>query len=106
MNDTVEMRAEVGLLTRNIVVRGDDLSPEQEYGGHIILWREGCIGRISDAEFYNMGQLGQMGRYTIHFHQVGDASESYTKRSSMHHGFNRATTIHDTQYLTYTDNVC
>jgi len=97
MNDSVEMRAEVGLLTRNILVKGDELSQEQEFGGHIILYHEGVIGRISDAEFYNMGQLGQMGRYTIHFHQIGNASDSYTKRSSMHHGYNRATTIHDIQ---------
>lgn len=30
------MRAEVGLLTRNIVVKGDDTSDADEYGSHLM----------------------------------------------------------------------
>ena len=31
------MRAEVGLLTRNIKMRGDSSSTESEYGSHLLL---------------------------------------------------------------------
>lgn len=31
------MRAEVGLLTRNIVMKGDDDSEADEYGSHLMM---------------------------------------------------------------------
>lgn len=34
---TVEMRAEVGLLTRNVIFEGDDSSVNTSYGAHIML---------------------------------------------------------------------
>jgi len=43
------MRAEVGCLTRNIVIKGDDYSVETQYGGHLIMLGkgdEGTQGRI------------------------------------------------------------
>ena len=35
--DFIEMRAEVGLLTRNIVIKGDDDSESSEYGAHVMI---------------------------------------------------------------------
>jgi hypothetical protein len=35
------MRAEVGLLTRNILIRGDELSVVEENGAHMIMHGKG-----------------------------------------------------------------
>lgn len=40
----VELRAEVGLLSRNVVVQGNDMSPLDRHGGHIMLYsHEGLV---------------------------------------------------------------
>ena len=72
---SVEMRAEVGLLSRNVVIQGNDFSPLDRHGGHIMLYsQEGSVrdnsfvGRIENAELRYMGQAFQMGRYAVHFH--------------------------------------
>jgi hypothetical protein len=36
------MRAEVGLLTRNILIRGDELSKKEENGAHLIIHGKGA----------------------------------------------------------------
>ena len=57
--DFIEMRAEVGLLTRNILYRGDpDSSIEAQYGATIMLYKEKgntVTGRIEYAEFQYVG---------------------------------------------------
>ena len=53
------MRAEVGLLTRNIVVQGDENSDADEYGSHLMLTGKqanGLIGKVSYSEFTKCGQ--------------------------------------------------
>ena len=40
-SDTVEMRAEVGLLERNVIFQGDDESYKKEYGAHILIHAPG-----------------------------------------------------------------
>jgi hypothetical protein len=53
------MRAEVGLLTRNILYRGDpETSAKHEYGAHIMVHSDGgetLLARISYVEFFNVG---------------------------------------------------
>jgi hypothetical protein len=55
----VPMQGEVGLLTRNIVFRGDpETSSSNLYGAHIMLYSPGdesCIGRIEYVEFTDVG---------------------------------------------------
>lgn len=57
--ETLEMRAEVALLTRNIVFRGDpETSSQNLYGAHIMLHSfgdEGVVGRIENCEFREVG---------------------------------------------------
>ena len=60
---TVDMRAEVGCLTRNVLVQGDAESPQDQYGAHIILHSPPSgdlatsTGRISHIECYRCGQV-------------------------------------------------
>ena len=77
MFDGVEMpmQGEVGLLTRNIVYRGDpETSSANLYGAHIMLHSPGdesCVGRIEYVEMTDVGQAFKLGRYPLHFHMIG-----------------------------------
>lgn len=49
-SDEITMRAEVGLLTRNIKVQGDSYSEGKRYGAHVMMHgpaEDGLVGRIS-----------------------------------------------------------
>ena len=109
MTKTLEMRAEVGLLTRNVVYKGSDHdSVAKRYGAHIMMHSSGddsLTGRISYVEFTQVGQAFQLGRYPIHFHMIGTVHNSYVKGNAIHHTYNRACTIHGVHYLTIENNV-
>jgi len=109
MTKTLEMRAEVGLLTRNVVYKGaDDDSVANKYGAHIMLHSPGdesVIGRFSYIELRQVGQAFQLGRYPIHFHMIGTVHNSYIKGNAIHHTYNRACTLHGVHYLTIENNV-
>ena len=57
--DWIEMHAEVGLLSRNILYRGDPLtSAKNEYGAHIMVHSNGMetlTARIEYVHFFNVG---------------------------------------------------
>ncbi|MEM8862771.1 MAG: G8 domain-containing protein, partial [Chloroflexota bacterium] len=53
----VDQRAEVGLLTRNIRIQGDEDSLESNFGGHTMIMPNGSA-RVEGVEFYRMGQMG------------------------------------------------
>ena len=88
--------------------------PEQgsdQVGAHIMLSSpmgsvgETVIGRISNVEFYHVGQAFRLGRYPVHFHMNGDMPSSYVKQSAIHQSFNRAVNVHATNYVTIDSNV-
>ena len=101
----LDQRAEVGLLTRNIVVRGDDSSAKSRFGGHLMVMGGGAA-RIENVEFFRTGQFKILKRYPIHFHMDGGAPDSYVRNTSVHKSFNRCVTIHGTKQLRVEDNVC
>jgi hypothetical protein len=45
-----------------------------------------------------------MGRYCLHFHMVGNAPLNYFRNNSIHDSFQRATTVHGTNYATVENN--
>ena len=91
----VDERAEVGLLSRNVRIRGLGQEP---LGGHLVIAAL-ATARIDGAEFTAMGQGGRLARYPIHFHMAGDQSRSLVRNASVHDCYNRALTIHGTQNL-------
>jgi hypothetical protein len=107
--DTIEMRAEVGLLTRNIVYRGDpETSAKNKYGAHIMLHSPGdesSIGRIEYVELTDVGQAFKLGRYPLHFHMIGTVHKSYVRGNAIHQTYNRAITIHGVHYFRVIRNV-
>lgn len=92
---TLEQRAEVGLLSHPIVVRGADDAQTTGMGGQIRV-ETGSTARLSRVELSRMGQAGVMGRYPFHFHLMGSAPASYLRDSSVHHSANRCVTVHGT----------
>ena len=74
----VDFRANVGLLTRNVVIQGTSpFSQLDKHGGHVMLHSRGdesLIGRFENIECRYMGQGFRLGRYPIHFHMIGACS--------------------------------
>jgi hypothetical protein len=104
----ITMRAEVGVLSRNVVYRGDPIdSYETQYGATIFMHSPGddsLIFRASDIEFRNVGQAFKLGRYALHMHMIGAVHKSYIKNNAVNQSNNRAVAIHGTRYLRIINN--
>ena len=106
--DSLEMRAEVGCLSRNIKIRGSEEGRSEEHGVHIMFHKAGdesCVGRLENFELFYAGQAFTLGRYPIHFYMIGRVSKSYVKNNAIHDTFNRAVTIHGVHYFRVMRNV-
>lgn len=119
----VEFAAEVGLLSRNIIVQGDsdahNCGPDDvaedgtplscnKFGGHVLLHspgHESLVGRFEGVEFRNTGQAFRLGKYALHFHMIGNVRRSYVSKCSFHHSWNRGMALHGVNYLRITGNV-
>jgi hypothetical protein len=105
----IPMQAEVGLLTRNVVFRGnpEDSRPEL-FGAHIMVHSPGdesSVARIHYIELTEAGQAFSLGRYAIHFHMIGTVHGSLVKGNAIHHSYNRACTTHGVHYFRVEKNV-
>ena len=118
ITEGVDMRGEVGLLSRNIRFHGEmedecyggnlcDQFSQDTFGGHIKILRDFTAAKIENAEFYHMGQQPVIGSYPIHFHMCLDTSskEVYVRKNSIHHTFSRCLTIHGTHNVTVDNNI-
>jgi hypothetical protein len=102
---TVDMRVEVALLTRNIVIQGEPgTSARQLFGAHVIAVH-GATMRLENTEIRHCGQAGRLGRYCSHFHMAGELETSYIRSNSIHHSFQRAVTVHGTHRSLVQNNV-
>jgi hypothetical protein len=102
----IEMRAQIGLLSRNVVIQGDDQSADQMFGAHTIAVHGGHF-RVENTEVRNCGQAKNLGRYCLHFHKSGyqPPPQSFLRSNSIHHSFQRATTIHGTTHALVQNNI-
>ena len=90
-------RGEVANLTRNVVVESADRHT---------MYHRGSAGHIAYAEFRHLGKEGILGKYTTHFHLVGDTMRgSSVVGASFWDSGNRWLTIHGTNYLVVRDCV-
>ncbi len=113
---TADLRAEVGLLSRNITIQGAVDSVTQNhanegFGAHIMI--HGTMGGASGegyvkgVEIFRAGQKSLLGRYPFHWHLCQDAGAGqYFNDNAVHLSFNRAITIHGTDYTTVENNFC
>lgn len=110
-NWVLDQRAEVGLLTHNVRIQGDIGSSASQFGAHVMLMNCALcnspgFGRFTAVQMTRMGQKGLLGRYPIHWHmQRANGQGQYLRSSSIRESYNRAITIHGSDYVTVEDNV-
>ena len=108
IGDTLTIRAEVALMSRNIVYRGDPAtSAKNKFGAHIMLASPGdetSVGRIENVQLHDVGQAFLLGKYPIHFHMIGRVTKSYVRNNAIRNSYNRGTTLHGVHYLRVSRN--
>lgn len=103
ITQNVDERAEVGLLTRNILIQGQ--AQTTYFGGHTMIMRGFSQVHIEGVEFNNMGQ-DQIARYPVHFHLCNNVpSGTYVRYNSIHDSNFRCVTIHATNGVLVEGNV-
>jgi hypothetical protein len=95
-------RGDVANLSRNVVVESAEAGGVR---GHT-MYHRGSAGAISYTEFRHLGKQGALGRYSLHFHLVGDTMRGTSViGASIWDSGNRWLTIHGTNYLIVRDCV-
>jgi hypothetical protein len=119
-NYGVDERAEVGLISRNIVLTSDaDAAPvgkQGQEGGNLHWGGETRFLQGFTAAVMQGVQLQKFGKesigsYPIHFHIDGDLLKApkptvLIDSNSIDHSYNKCVTIHSTSNLSITNNVC
>ncbi len=111
----LDERAEVGNLTRNIVIQGADdaVWKDQGFGAHLMIMN-GAEGHLDGVELHRVGQAGRNARYPIHWHlwsyledPNGKAARGqFIKNSAIWESKNRCIVVHATNGLGISGNVC
>jgi parallel beta-helix repeat protein len=112
----LDARAEVGNLTRNIVIQGadDTLWQQQKLGAHVMVMGANAKAHLEGVELRRVGQAGKFGRYPVHFHNISydstgkelsDASATL-KNSSIHTSAQRCVVIHGSNGVKVQNNIC
>nr|XP_026692211.1 fibrocystin-L-like isoform X4 [Ciona intestinalis] len=122
-SNTYKLNAEVGLLSRNIKIIGQDYNNlyKESFGARLLVGtyqnRTGTefrgFARIEDVEFYHTGQEGHIDnydpRFSLAFLRTGTVDNefkpSYVRRNSFHHGFNSAIGVFGAKGVPITNNV-
>ncbi len=100
---TPNAAAEVALLSRNVVVTAK--YPGRPMNGHT-MYMMGATGGVSYAEFRDLGDLGCLGRYPVHFHMMGDTSRGLrVLGASIWRSDNNLLDIHGSSGVTIEDTV-
>ncbi|KAI9015632.1 hypothetical protein DFJ74DRAFT_732320 [Hyaloraphidium curvatum] len=127
-----EYQAEVALLSRDILIQGDEVSSEPTdttplactdssgssypcedkfrngFGGHVMVSGSRSSANVSGVEFFRMGQTNVLGRYPLHFHlmgsQEGRAVGAVATDCSVHRSFFRCFAVHGTDFARLHEN--
>jgi hypothetical protein len=113
---TLDERAEVGNLTRNIVIQGadDDAWKTAGFGAQVMVMDRASSVTIAGVELRRVGQAGRFGRYPVHFHnlsydgsgkELGDVNYSL-RDSSIAQSSQRCVVIHGSNGVTVKNNIC
>ncbi|TAF80079.1 MAG: T9SS C-terminal target domain-containing protein [Sphingobacteriales bacterium] len=114
----LDERAEVGNLTRNIVIQSpDDISWQSSgLGCHVMIMRYQTntgVAHLDGVEIKRGGQKGKLGRYPFHWHMLSydgtatlaDATGQYIKNSVINESAQRGIVIHGTNGVLVSNNV-
>ncbi len=115
--EALDERAEVGNLTRNIVIQGanDTKWTSNGFGAHVMVMDLASSLQMDGVELRRMGQEGLTGRYPIHWHllsyaasgaSLGDATNHFVRNSSVADSRHRCMVLHGTNGVSLTNNIC
>ncbi len=114
----LDSRAEVGNLSRRIVIQGanDDAWNQHGFGAHMLIMGLDSKVVVDGVEFRRVGQAGKLARYPIHWHllsydintgkQRGDATGHVIRNSAIWDSAQRCIVIHSTNGVQVRDNIC
>lgn len=114
----LDERAEVGNLSRRIVIQGADDRDWKRYGfgAHMLIMGLDSKVVIDGVEFRRVGQAGKLARYPLHWHllsydtttgkQRGDATGHVIRNSSIWDSAQRCIVIHSTNGVQVRNNIC
>jgi hypothetical protein len=101
---TVDPRAEIALLSRNVVIEGTN-DAVTGLGGDVMLAGQGVRARISWAEFRFLGRRGHLARYPLHIHDLGDSGRDVkVSNVAIHSSFQRGVVVHCTNGVELVNN--
>ncbi len=110
----LDERAEVGNLSRNIVIQAPDdfLWADQGFGVYTMIMIGGTA-HVDGLEIRRAGQRGRLGRYPFHWHMLSysgtdtldDATGQYLRNSTINSSENRGIVIHGTNGVTVQNNI-
>lgn len=101
---TLDERAEVANLTRNILIEAEG-NVDDELGGHVMV-HQGGFAQLDSVELSKLGQAGILARYPFHWHMAGNVPGQFIRNSSIHDSFQRCVVVHDTNAALVSNNVC
>ncbi len=110
-SNTYTTRAEVGLLTRNIVITNDDddLAEEDSFGCRVIVAPSQAFAgkaQIQGVEFRRCGQLGYTQEYDPRYSlAILNLDDSYVRDCSINEGYNVGIGVYDSNRVNITGNV-
>lgn len=118
----VDERAEVGILTRNIVIEGvteaacyayntleENLCArfnQDTFGGQVRVVKGFVAAHLEGVELFHMGQQNRLGGYPLHFHMCDESPGQWFRDNSIHHSFSRCVTVHGTHEVEVSGIVC
>lgn len=103
----ISLSSQVGLLSRNIKIKGDSGFWGSSIGARIIITgttNDGLSVKLSNVELSNCGQSSTSKGYCIHFNMNGDMQDNFVRRMSIHDAASRLLVLTGTNYLTV-DNI-
>ena len=114
---TLDERAVVGNLTRNIVIQGADDAAWQTsgFGAHVMIMGLSSKVVVDGVEIRRAGQAGALARYPFHWHLLsyagdgsllGDAVGHVLKNSTIWNSSQRCVVLHATNGVQVLNNIC
>lgn len=109
----LDERAEVGNMTRNIVIQApDDELWAQGFGVHTMIMPN-ATAHVEGVEFKRAGQRARLRRYPFHWHMLSyegtetlsDATGQYFRNNTINSSANRGIVIHGTNGVLVQDNI-
>lgn len=108
-NYGVDERAPVALVSRSIELTAiipQDQPASRHWGGELKFLPEFKEVSVQGVELQKFGK-DHLGSYPIHFHMDGDvANKPLVDSNTIDHSYNHCITVHATQNLTISNNVC